>query len=73
MLHHEERCSHCGGTFNAARPVVSGSKIGQMQRICSKCGHIKYELATPQPQAEHRPHEVPSTPSTVPKKWEWTY
>ena len=49
MINHGERCTHCGGNLSDARPVTMGPRKGQMQRICSKCGHIKYEACAAQP------------------------
>ena len=49
MLNHGEKCTHCNGHLSEAKPVLMGPRKGQTQKICTKCGHIKYEGAPTQP------------------------
>jgi len=56
ISNHGDKCGVCGGNLSVAKPVLMGPKKGQMQRICSKCGHIKYTGApapATQPQSQH--------------------
>jgi rRNA maturation protein Nop10 len=52
MISHGEKCSHCGGHLSDPKPVKDGPRKGQTQKICSKCGHIKYIAAAAQPTAQ---------------------
>jgi hypothetical protein len=52
--HHGDKCGHCNGNLSEPKPVISGPRKGQMQRICGKCGHIKY-LGAPSPQPQAQP------------------
>ena len=36
--------------MSLAKPVTEGPKKGQTRKYCTKCGHIKYLPAIPQPQ-----------------------
>jgi len=50
MINQGDKCTHCGGKMSEPKPVLSGPRKGHMQRICTKCNHIKYIAPAPQPQ-----------------------
>jgi hypothetical protein len=47
MINHGEKCSHCNGHVSEPKPVLAGPRKGQMQAICTKCGHIHYQQTAP--------------------------
>jgi RNase P subunit RPR2 len=50
MINHGEKCKHCDGPLTEPKPVSEGPRKGQTQAVCSKCGHINYLSASPQPK-----------------------
>ena len=52
MSNHKEKCKHCDGVLSEPKPVSAGPRKGQTQTVCTKCGHINYLPASPQPMVE---------------------
>lgn len=73
MLNHGEKCTHCGGLLSETKQVLDGPRRGQTQRVCTKCGHIKYMGASAQPQAQAQIQQQAAAPPKEQERWHWSY